>query len=325
MKLSAWKANILAFASFAAAIGLGGAAPARASDLPGKPDIAKLQQELGSPLEGEIDHPDEFDTRHIFGMTEGADIGEAGEREALFSTSASIGKTGGGRYGGVEQDAACEHVLNDRFAYEFSLHGVALMTSGVPGVANFSQTTMSGLSFQGKYILLKRGTDGPVGVAVSVAPQFDSVDPVIGANAHNLALPVKLMLDTELLRDQLYLGSNVLFSPAWNNETGHGFSQYALFGLTGALTYRLSPKVALGAQAEYDNVASSLGFANWTGWASYIGPTLHVQVTENSFVSASWSSQIAGKPAYNSAASLAAYNASDLARQRGALVFGAQF
>lgn len=286
---------------------------------------AKVEKGMNSPLAGETEHPEEFETKHIFGVSEGTDVGEPGEKEVEFSTNANIGKHGGGRYGGVEQEAAFEHAVTDRFGYEFSLHGVSMTMTGVPGVANQSLTTFSGLSFAPKLILLRRGVDAPIGLAVSMAPEYDRVDPVIGAQARNFALPFKLMMDAELIKEKLFFGTNIVLAPEWDNEKGYGFSQYALFGLTGALTYRLTPKIAIGGQVEYYNVYGSLGFANNTGWGTYLGPTVHMQINDKSFVAASWSSQVAGQPAYGSAATLSAYNASDLARNRATLIFGLQF
>ena len=49
-----------------------------------------------------------FETKHIFGFTEGTDVGEAGDKELEFTTTGSIGKRGGGGYTAIEQQAVYE-------------------------------------------------------------------------------------------------------------------------------------------------------------------------------------------------------------------------
>ncbi len=286
---------------------------------------SKLARETPSALEGEEGSADEFETKHIFGFTEGSDVGEAGGREAEFTTSAGIGKQGGGRYGAVEQEATYEGAATNQFGYELNLHGVAQTMSNVPGLSNLSQTTFSGVSVAPKYIFLRRGVDAPFGLAVSIEPEFDRIDPVIGAHSRNFLAATRVYLNSELIDKKLYVGANLVFSPEVDNEVGSGISQYALFGASGALTYRITPKIAIGGEIEHYEVYNSLGFANRTGAGAYLGPTFNIQITPKMFLAAAWSSQIGGRPADASANTLALYNQSDIARQRARLVIGVEF
>jgi hypothetical protein len=288
-------------------------------------DESKLAKEMPSALEGEENSADEFETKHVFGFTEGTDVGDAGDREAEFTTSAGIGKQVGGRYGAVEQLATYEAAPTNRFGYELNLHGVAQTIGNVPGLSNLNQATFSGLSVAPKYIFLRRGVDAPFGLAVSIEPEFDRIDPVVGAHSRNVLAATRVYLDSEVIEKKLYFGANLVFSPEVDSEVGSGISQYALFGATGALTYRITPKFAVGGEIEHYEVYNSLGFANRTGSGTYIGPTVIYQFTPKLFAAAAWSSQIAGRPADASANALALYNQSDIARQRARLVVGVQF
>ncbi|WP_294541694.1 hypothetical protein [uncultured Rhodoblastus sp.] len=290
--------------------------------------FAGLSQALaqeGGRESGGAESGDAFETKHIFGFTEGTDVGSAGGRELEFTTTAYIGKRGGGRYRALEQEATYEAAPSSRFGYEATLHGVSQQIGNVPGLNNLSQTTFSGASVTPKWILLARGVDAPIGLAVSLQPEYDRIDPVIGANANNLVLASRVYLDAELIENKLYGAVNLIFSPEVESVAGDGVSQYALFGATAALTYRVTPALALGGEIELYETFDSLGWRQWSGSASYLGPTLHWQVTPKAFVAIAWSAQIANRLPDNTATALALVNQSDISRQRGRLTFSVEF
>ena len=122
--------------------------------------------------------------------------------------------------------------------------------ANVPGLFNLSQTTFSGLAVEPKVIFLKRGIDAPFGFAVSVAPEWDRIDPVIGAHASNFLAETKVYFDSELIEKKFYAAANFVWSPEVDNETGFGISHYDLAGATAALTWRFAPHFAVGVEAE---------------------------------------------------------------------------
>jgi hypothetical protein len=271
------------------------------------------------------DSQEGFETKHIFGFTEGTDVGDAGDKELEFTTTGSIGKRGGGGYNAIEQKGVYEGAASDRFGYEVGPLGVSQQIANVPGLSNLSQTNFSGIAAEPKYIFVKRGIDAPFGVAVSVAPEWDRIEPVTGAHVSNFVLETKIYLDSELIEKKLYAAANLIYAPEADRETGIGFSQYALTGATAALTWRITPSIAIGAETEFYQVYNSLGFTGRTGSAAYVGPTLWAQITPRAFVSLAWSAQVAGTPANASPSALALYNQSDIARERVHLVVGIAF
>jgi hypothetical protein len=283
--------------------------------------VAQLAHELDSALEHE--HGEGFDTKHVFGFTEGTDNGHAGEREMELETTIRAAKLGGGRYGAVEQEAVYESIVTDRFGYEASLHGLWMTSHGVPGLENRSGSAFSGFSVAPKFILLKRGVDSPIGLAVSIAPEWDRIDPIGGGHASNYVVPIRLMADVELIHDKLYGAANLLYAPEWDSFSGLGNAQNALLSLSGALAYRAAPKISIGGQIEYINAYTSTGLRDWAGWGFYIGPAMSWKVSHNIFVKATWAAQIAGKQA--TTGGLAAYDAADLSRQRANLLLGVEF
>jgi hypothetical protein len=288
-------------------------------------DAAENEHSSASAHEGGTESDEGFETKHLFGFTEGTDVGETGGRELEFETTANIGKRGGGRYDALEQEVNYEAAPTSRFGYEATLRGVSQQIGNVPGLNNLSQTTFSGISVTPKWILLTRGVDAPFGLAVSLQPEYDRIDPVIGAHANNFVLASRVYLDAELIEKKLYAAANLIFSPEVDNETFQGISQYALFGVTAALTWRLTPAFAFGGEIEQYETYDSLGFSRTTGSATYLGPTMHWQISPKVFVAAAWSAQIASQIPNSSPAALALYNQSDISRQRGRLVIGVEF
>jgi hypothetical protein len=91
------------------------------------------------------------------------------------------------------------------------------------------------------------------------------------------------------------------------------------------LSFLVTPDCFVGGEIEYYQAYQSLGFSNTSGSALYIGPTLHLQMGPKAFVSLAWSGQVSSAPRQPALAALEAVNQSDLARQRGHMVFGVEF
>ena len=65
----------------------------------------------------------EAESKYMFGFTDGADIGNEGEKAIEYEATGSFQKRGG-RYAAIEHELAFEHVLTQNFAYEVSAHGL---------------------------------------------------------------------------------------------------------------------------------------------------------------------------------------------------------
>ena len=59
-----------------------------------------LAQDDDDARAGAKSEPDFFEDKHLFGFTEGSDVGEAGGKEAEFTTTGAFGKKGGGYLSG---------------------------------------------------------------------------------------------------------------------------------------------------------------------------------------------------------------------------------
>jgi hypothetical protein len=273
---------------------------------------------------GAKSEPDFFEDKHLFGFTEGTDVGEAGGKEAEFTTTGGFGKKGGGVYQAIQQEAAFEGAATDRFGYEIGLYGSWMNIANAPGLDNHGQVNFSGFSLMPKYIFLRRGIDAPFGFAISLEPEFERTDNISGGRGKNYSMETRVYFDAELIPKTLLVAANIIYLPEASNEPDGGTSRSALFGVTGAMSYRITPDTFVGGEVEYYQAYQSLGFSNSVGSAFYAGPTLHLQMGPKAFLSLAWSAQLSSSRPLT-ADGVEAWNQADLSRQRARMVFGVEF
>ncbi|MCW2316561.1 hypothetical protein M2322_002109 [Rhodoblastus acidophilus] len=262
----------------------------------------------------------DFDTKHIFGFTEGTDINAPDEREAEFVTTAHVLKRGGGRYRAVEQQATAEGALTQALGYELTAHGAAVDARGVTGLDSLRRVEFSGLSAEPKFVVLARET-APFGLAFSIEPEWSRIDATSGRRAQGFSAGMRLMADAAL-GERLYAGANLIYEPEWRREAGAPLAKGALFGATGGLTWRFADRLALGGEVEGYAATESLGLAAPVGTAVYVGPTFFVRLASNLFCAGAWSVQVAGRPA---AGRLDDYNGAEFSRHKARLTVSVAF
>src|SRR5262245_46179785 len=118
------------------------------------------------------------DTEHLFGFSEGADIGEKGERELESETIARGGKAAG-KYGALTETLEAKYVAAEGLRLgaraTFAYFGI----SGVPGLADRGDGAMQGVSFEARYALVDRAR-APFGLTIIAEPRWGRVDDVSG-------------------------------------------------------------------------------------------------------------------------------------------------
>jgi hypothetical protein len=234
----------------------------------------------------------ELETKYLFGFTEGADIGEQGEQAIEFETTSQLGKRGGA-YGALEQEVEYEAVPSQYFGYELSAHAMGYSLHGVNGETNTQGAQFSGLSAEGRFLVIGRGPGSPFGLTMVVEPEWARVDDA-GQRIADYSTTFGAVIDTELVSNRLYAAANLIYTPDVAQSPGQPWARSSTLGLTSGLAYRLTPKVTAGGEAEYYRAYDGLAFQSLQGQAFYLGPTLHIQFTGKIMLSAAWSTQVAG-------------------------------
>jgi len=247
------------------------------------------------------DLPDSFrelETKYIFGFMFGSDIGFEGERELELTTKVNFQKRAGS-YIALKQEAELEYNPTDNFQIELGAAGIYHAISSVEGFDDFHGANFGGLSSTFRYLLVARGRGSPIGLQIAVEPEWSRVNDA-GKLVTTFEAETRIIADTELVPDRLFAALNLIYAPEIERKFGSpDWETASTLGVLGALTYRITPKVALGAEFEYYRAHEGLGLNTLRGDALYVGPTFHMQVTNKFILAGAFSTQIAGHAAGN--------------------------
>ncbi len=239
-------------------------------------------------------HPQEVDTEHLFGFTLGSDIGEKGEREYESDARSQIGKNGGS-YVAAFEELEAKYTVSESFriaaAAVLAYHNI----SNVPDLQDRREASFRGLGLDARFRLLDRERS-PVGLTVVVEPHWSQRDDISGQHVHNYAAAVTLVLDREIIPQKLYAAFNLLYQP----ETTlfpytDGWVRQSTFGIAGAVVAQVTPRVFLGAEVRSLRLYDGFGLNSVMGQALYVGPTFYAALSNHSWVSAAWNTQVSGR------------------------------
>ena len=271
--------------------------------------------------EPSIDAFHELESKYLFGFTQGSDIGEEGEQSIEFETTTSSEKRGGS-YNAIEQEIEYESVPSQFFGYELSAHGMSHSVNDVDGLDNLHGVGFSGLSTELRFLIIGRGPGSPFGVTFVAEPEWARIDGTSGALTTDLSSTFRLIADTELIPNRLFAAANLIYQPDVSKVDGDAdWDRTSLAAISTALAYRVTPKVALGGELEYDRAYDGLALQTFGGHALYAGPTLQVQFTGQIMLAAAFSTQVAGQ----AVGEHYALDLTDFERYRGNLKFEIEF
>jgi hypothetical protein len=266
----------------------------------------------------------EVETKYIFGFTEGSGIGLEGEKEFSTETVARIGKADG-RYWASETKLEYEFTPNQYVQFELgplvSTHKIKNATD----LDNRNDVAMSGFFGEMRYLVLERNASSPLAVTLSAEPEWHRIDETSGTHVTNLGLELKVNADLELIKNRLFLGSNLLYEVEGTKDPDHigaGWAKESIGGVSGALSYRVIPAMFLGVEAWYLRHYDGSFFNAFTGDAVFIGPTLYAQLGRKAFMTAAWNAQVSGHDVDVSGSKL---NFGEFTRSRAKLKFAVEF
>jgi len=236
----------------------------------------------------------EAESKYLFGFTDGADIGNEGEKALEYESTGSFTKRGG-RYSAIEHELEFEHVVTQNFAYEVSVHGLSHSISGVEDLDDRHGSQFSGLSAKLRYLILGRGPGSPFGLTVSAEPEWSRIDGTDGGKTRSYATEFKIVADTELVPNRLYAALNLIYEPEVAKPSGESmWERSSTAGVSLGLAYRITPQFALGVGAEYDRAYDGIGLRTFAGNALFVGPTLQINLGPKMLLAAAFSGQVAG-------------------------------
>jgi hypothetical protein len=226
------------------------------------------------------------DTEHIFGFTEGSDIGEKGEKEIDHSSYIFTGKPG--RFFATLNETAFRYGIDDGFRASLNLltdyHGIY----DSPGLPDRRAFAFSGLSSEFDWALLKR--DGaPFGLTLAFTPQWRRLDDTSGARQESFAFPLQLLADVALSPGTWYAAANLNYAPEFAHAEGGSWTTRHEVEMSTATALAVSPDVFVGGEVRH-LTQNQRGF--FTEHGLFVGPSLYVKLGENTNVKLAWSAQI---------------------------------
>jgi hypothetical protein len=262
----------------------------------------------------------ELETKYIFGnFTVGSSTGIEGERAFEPDTTADFGKRSG-HYGASQTELEYEYTPSQYVQVEFGPTVSAYNIHGVPGLDDANMAAINGFSSELRSVLIDRGPS-PFAVTMSLEPEFRSRDETSGVKVVNYELEAKLEADTELIKNRLFLGFNLLFEPETTRADLGIWQNEATVGASSALAFQIVPNVVIGADLWYLRHYDGMAFGSFTGDAVYLGPTLFWKISSKVLMSAAWETQVAGREV----GVIPALDLTDFSRQRARLLVEFEF
>jgi hypothetical protein len=230
-----------------------------------------------------------LDTKNLFGFLEGADVGEKGDRSLEFETTGSFGEAQG-LYRSIEQEFIFENALTDSFGLEPGAHVLGQDIRRAPDLPDFLGVNFMGVSAEFRYVVRHRTADVPIQVTLTVQPEYNSIAEA-GRQANDVTTTFRAVADVISSDRRLYGAVNLVYAPDASRLPGLLWEDTAVLSASAALSYRLTPPLMFGAEADYDRAYGGLVPRGFEGEAFYLGPTFHYQINEKVDLSAAFLAQ----------------------------------
>ena len=224
-----------------------------------------------SPKVGQPDNPFyALDTKNLFGFLEGADVGEKGDRSLEFESTGSFGKPQG-LYNSIEQEFIFETTLTDSLGLEFGAHMLGQDVQRVPGLPDFVGVNFLGASVEFRYALIHRTADVPIQVTLTAEPEWNSIADA-GQRTVDFSTSFRAIADVISSDRRLYGAVNLVYAPDGSRFPGQLWQDTAILSGSAALSYRLTPPLMFGAEADYDRAYGGARSARVPGAGNLFGP-----------------------------------------------------
>src|SRR5687767_8194239 len=177
------------------------------------------QQQKRKPPGQRAQANEEEDTEHVFGFTEGSDIGNKGELEGELDTVGRAGKRT--RYAVSSTAFRLKYSPLDEVritpAVAVSRHDIAASAD----LDGRRQWAFEGVGVEFKYQALNHNT-APFGLTLGIAPGWGTINPASGERADVYGIDFSVVMDRELVEGRLYGGLNFFYEPEWSRTRASG-------------------------------------------------------------------------------------------------------
>jgi hypothetical protein len=238
--------------------------------------------------------PDGVDTEHLFGFTEGTNIGAVGDKDVEADSAFRFGKRTG-LFANAASEMEFKYTAFQNFRISVAAAFAYYDISGVVGMEDRRQSTVQSTSFDARFLILDRNRS-PFGLTLSVAPHWGFADETSGVRTSHRGIEFLLRADREIVSDRLFGALNLLFDTDRTRlRPGDAVEQAPTLGVGAALATQLLSGVWVGGEARYLRSYTGAALESFSGHALYMGPTLYARLGRKGWLSTAWSFQVWGE------------------------------
>jgi hypothetical protein len=239
------------------------------------------------------DDKSDVDTEHLFGFTEGSDIGERGEKEFETDSTGRLGRQGGS-YSVLSTALEGKYTATDYFRIAGSVTVAAYSLNGVPGFDDRRLVTVQEVALDFRYRVFDR-EKAPFGLTFAFEPHRGFTDETSGAPADGYGGKFAVAADKEIVPKTIFAAVNLLYDAEVTRPHGDGtVERESILVASAAIAAQLRSGLFWGAEVRYLRLYDGLAFGSFTGEALYAGPTFYAKLAGAWWLSAAWNVQIAG-------------------------------
>jgi hypothetical protein len=242
---------------------------------------------LGATRADEVKRGDKnaIDSEHIFGFTEGSDIGEKGEIELESSNVVRFGRSYG--YTATDHETAVRYVVADKF--RASIGGLLdyRNVSRTPDDPHRADFGFGGVTSEFRWHPIERTAQSPFGVTLSLAPEWTRIDDV-GAPSETYAIPLELLVDAAVIPGKLFTALNLVWEPEFK-RTANGWGHENDFEISAAAAYAVTPDLLIGGELRHLSFVEQGGES---AEALFAGPSVYYRLSDTVSIKGAWSFQL---------------------------------
>jgi hypothetical protein len=227
-----------------------------------------------------------------FGFTKSTGVGSLGEQEFSIETEGKFGKRDGS-YTALKEKLEYAFTPWHNVQLEFGAIARSHFIRNVTGIDDRNQTEFSGASAELKYRFFEPGPNFPFSAALMIEPEISQISGNSGKREMGYELETRLALETEIVPKKLYAAINLFYEPEVKHTPEDEWEREADLGVSGAVAYRLTPIMTIGAGLEYRRHYEP-EFHIFEGDALFIGPSLSMKINRSLSLKLAWLAQVAG-------------------------------
>ena len=236
----------------------------------------------------------DVDSEHLFGFTEGTDIGTPFQLEGEVELVGRLGRATG-NYSATSLTATLKYPLSESFRIAPAITFTRFDISGVPDLEDRNVIGLERLALEFRWRPFDRETS-LFGLTFVATPFVGFIDEATGTAGDSWGGTFIAAADRALIPDRLFIAANFVYDFGRARDYATGLTvDGSEMGLAVAATARIGEGFYLGGEVRYLRAFDSMAFGSLVGQAVYVGPTFYAMLGRGASLSGAWNAQAWGQ------------------------------